>query len=124
MMPPVTRTRELMAFGAPATTAQLVAEARRLCGEARALRRESTDCRTSMRLAREGWRFGLRQGQDLDEVRRRMAGWEDHPILVSDSRDGCCCSVWDFIDPGGNRRLRMTFLDERLVVWGVPAAAR
>ena len=63
----------------------------------------------------------------MAEVRALLAGWKDHPIraAVVPGESGYF-SLWDFVPPEalGASPIRLTFEDDRLVLWGTPAAHR
>ena len=109
----------------PKAVSRTIGETKRLKAEARKLQAKLREGREALTLTRELCRYGLRAGLTLSTVRRRLHGWSDHPIWVSDSREGFCCATWDFTPPGTDiPRLRLTFFDDRLIAWGAPAKSR
>jgi len=47
-----------------------------------------------------------------------LGGWTDHPRLAKKNAKGFT-SIWDFTPPPGSgvRIIRLTFLNDKLVVW-------
>jgi len=67
---------------------------------------------------------GLRYGLNLEQVRAVLKGWIDHPALATLSMDGTSISaVWDFTPPDGSEadRIRISLINDELVMWGKPA---
>ena len=70
---------------------------------------------------------GLCVGLNLEQVRRVLAGWTDHPIRgASMPGKGVYFSLWDFVPPSGANvsTIRLTFGDDRLLLWGEPSNNR
>jgi hypothetical protein len=60
---------------------------------------------------------GLRCGLSLEQVRELLAGWNDQPILATEST-----KVLDFNPPTGLevRTVRLTFVNNELTIWASP----
>ena len=72
-------------------------------------------------------KLGLSPGLSLEAVRSLLAGWRDHPARATQSEDRTrYYAVWDFTPPEGSDAppLRLTFENERLILWGKPSASR
>ena len=66
-------------------------------------------------------------GLSLEAVRSLLAGWKDHPARATESADRAkLYAVWDFTPPQGSDAppLRLTFENEKLILWGQPSTSR
>ncbi len=67
----------------------------------------------------------LSVGLTLAEVRALLEGWTDHPVRGAGMPGKrLYFSLWDFVPPDGSDAIRLTFEDDRLVLWGEPSRSR
>ena len=71
--------------------------------------------------------YRLCVGLSLAEVRAVLTDWTDHPICATGGRLNVpFCALWDFTPPAGSTDfpIRLTFVDDRLMLWGERTNAR